>query len=49
MKDHFMGGITQKGGSAGHQGQDALFAFLAQIFLGHPFPLSDESSTSASD
>ena len=33
VEDHFMGRITQKGGSTGHQGQNAIFALLAQVLL----------------
>ena len=33
MKDDLVGGITQERRTARHQGQDAIFAFLAQILL----------------
>src|SRR6266849_10577298 len=29
MEDHLVGGIAQKGSSTGHQGQNAVLAFLA--------------------
>ena len=48
MKDYLVTGIAQECGPARHQGQDAIFAFLAQIFfnirdLGHPSHQGRES------
>lgn len=33
MEHHFVGGIAQEFRATGHQGEDAIFAFLAQGVL----------------
>src|SRR5436309_1747041 len=42
MEHHQMNRITQKGSTAGHGGQNAAFAFNAQVFL-DPTERSDEA------